>query len=74
MSTYRLTWQPNDTPDPEVLTVEMSSAYAVELRRLLADPELGDVALWINTRALDDSWSKRLYRLARITDLAEVTP
>ncbi|MGP3752181.1 hypothetical protein [Streptomyces sp. IBSNAI001] len=69
-----LTWQPDDTDQPETVTVDMPWARLVELRQLLAaGADFGDTVMWISTRNDDGTYTPRLFRLARITATEEPT-
>jgi hypothetical protein len=70
----RLTWQPDDTDQPETLTVDMPANRVSELQTLLAaDAYFGDTVMWIPTRSEDGTYTPRLFRLARITAIEEPT-
>lgn len=74
MTTARLTWQPDDTDQPEILTVDMPAAHITEMQQLLADgTPLGDAVAWIPVRDSSGTYTPRLFRLARITAIEEPT-
>ncbi|WP_405391090.1 hypothetical protein OG596_26480 [Streptomyces sp. NBC_01102] len=69
-----LTWQPNDTDQPETVTVDMPATRLSELQTLLAaGADFGDTVMWIPTRNDDGTYTPRLFRLARITAAEEPT-
>lgn len=67
----RLTWQPDDTPGPETLTVDIPEDLLAQMRELIGTARWtsSEAVMWINTKTGDQPWTKRLYRLARITAL-----
>lgn len=70
----RLTWQPANTHDPETLTVDMPADRISELQTLLAaGVDFGEAAIWIPTRNADGTYTHRLFRLARIAAIEELT-
>lgn len=76
MTLVRLTWQPDDS-DAETMTADLPAARVSELQVLLADPatNFGEAAMWIPVRLDTEpraaAFTKRLFRLARITAVAE---
>lgn len=73
----RLTWQPDDTPGPEALTADIDAALLFEMRQLIGTPEWAksEAVMWINCQSgPDQTWGKRLFRLARITALEPQEP
>lgn len=69
-----LTWQPDDTNQPEILTVDMPATHITEMQQLLADgTPLGGAVLWIPVRDTAGTYTPRLFRLARITAIEETT-
>lgn len=74
MATARLTWQPDDTRQPETLTVDMPPARVSELHGLLsAGADFGDAVMWIPVRDDAGTYTPRLFRLARITSVEDST-
>lgn len=70
----RLTWQPDNTHLPETVTVDMPANHVSELHGLLAaGAHFGDTVMWIPVRDDDGTYTRRLFRLARITAIEEPT-
>jgi hypothetical protein len=71
----RLTWTP-DNGQPETLTADIPEGLLAQMRDLIGTPEWAgsEAVMWFNTKVCDQSWTKRLYRLARITALEPADP
>ena len=71
----RLTWIP-DNGTPETLTVDLPEGLLAQMRDLIGTPEwvASEAVMWINTKVGGQPWTKRLYRLARITALDPEDP
>lgn len=66
-----LTWQPDDTPGPETLTVELPAGRVAEMRELIGTEAWArsEAVMWIPCRHDDGLMAPRLFRLARITNI-----
>ncbi|MEU7737859.1 hypothetical protein AB0B51_33160 [Streptomyces griseus] len=63
-----LTWQPDDTDQPETVTIDMPAHLVADLQHLIdARHDFGDAVAWIPTRDDAGAYIPRLFRLARIT-------
>lgn len=71
----RLTWIP-DSGKTETLTVDIPEGLLTQMRELLGTAEWAssEAVMWINTQVGDQPWTKRLFRLARITALEPQEP
>jgi hypothetical protein len=74
-----MTWQPDNIPGPETLTVDLAEPWLSEFRTLIGTPEwaTSEAVMWIPCQtAPGRPFEKRLFRLARITAIEplEVQP
>ena len=77
MTTAHLTWQPDDSPKPEILTVDLPAARIREMQDLIGTPGWiqSDAVMWIPCDSgPGQPVVKRLFRLARITAIAFAQP
>lgn len=68
----RLTWLPADTTTPETLTVDLPPERIAEMRELIGTEAwtTSDAVMLILCQGRPEpTWGKRLFRLARITDV-----
>jgi hypothetical protein len=70
-----LTWTP-DSGKPETLITDIPEGLLAQMRDLIGTPEWAgsEAVMRINTKVGDQPWTKRLYRLARITALEPEDP
>ncbi|WP_432147927.1 hypothetical protein [Streptomyces sp. bgisy029] len=63
-----LTWQPTDTDQPEIVTIDMPAPWLGEFQMLRSrGHDFGEAVAWIPTRDTNGAYTPRLFRLARIT-------
>lgn len=74
MSTVRLTWQPADSIGPQTVIADIPDYVAQQMRDLIGTSAWTstEAVMWISCRVRSDElMTKRLFRLARITDVTE---
>lgn len=70
MTLAELTWTP-DNNQPETLTADIPEGLLQQMRDLIGTAEWvsSEAVMWINCQVGDQPWTKRLFRLSRITAL-----